>query len=385
MASTLRTALAKVPTATTAVFATGYGNADAVLKIGKVALPAFGPSKVHVRLLAAPVNPSDINAIQGRYPVDLAPSTLAGSGERALLPGFEGVAEVVSVGDAAARETHADLASPIDASPYLAPGDWVIPAGGNFGTWRRDAVVAPADLIRVVPAARRGKLSAAAAATLSVNPSTAYRMLRDFGELQPGDVVVQNAANSAVGQYVIQLAKLRGVRTVNLVRDRPEFDALAAKLTALGADHVVRDGTGELRALLHSHRGEWTVKLALNAVGGKSATELTRALSAGGTMVSYGAMSREPITVPTASFIFNDLRLRGFWMSKWKKVAPPAARRAMLDDLIKDMEDGKIVTPEFAEVSLPEDTSAADEEAVVKAVASAGSGFLGKKIMLTFP
>lgn len=45
-------------------------------------------------------------------------------------------------------------------------------------------------------------------------------MLKDFIDLQPGDWVIQNGANSAVGQAVIQIAAARGLKTINLIRDR---------------------------------------------------------------------------------------------------------------------------------------------------------------------
>jgi trans-2-enoyl-CoA reductase len=45
-------------------------------------------------------------------------------------------------------------------------------------------------------------------------------MLLDFVSLIPGDVVVQNGANSGVGEAVIQLCKLWGLKTFNIVRDR---------------------------------------------------------------------------------------------------------------------------------------------------------------------
>jgi trans-2-enoyl-CoA reductase len=85
------------------------------------------------------------------------------------------------------------------------------------GTWRTHAVV-QADHVVKVP--RSPSLTALQAATLAINPCTAYRMLRDFVELQKGDYIIQNAANSAVGQYVIQLARVWGYRTVNIVRSR---------------------------------------------------------------------------------------------------------------------------------------------------------------------
>ncbi|KAI9189482.1 hypothetical protein H9P43_000915 [Blastocladiella emersonii ATCC 22665] len=383
-------ALVAVPKTTRAVYAPKNGPCAEVLQVGDVDLPAFTEDKVLIRLVGASVNPSDTLAVVGTYPSPMHRTTVAGTeADLALIPGFEGVAEVVAVGAAAGKVTHPHLASPSDASPYLAPGDWVIPRGG-FGTWRREAVVEPKDLIRVVPAAHRSdrakadrQLSVAAAATLNVNPPTAYRMVSDNG-LQPGDFLVQNGANSAVGQYAIQIAKLRGFRTINVIRDRPEFDALAAKLTALGADYVVRDGTDELKDLVAAHP-EWNIKLALNTVGGASAGALIGALSNGGTLVSYGAMTPAPITVPATAFIFKDVTLRGFWMSKWQKTASPEASRAMLDDLVRWFEEGTLQAADAVEVPLHDAPDAEADAEVVEAISASGGSFLGKKVLLTFP
>ncbi|KAI9176027.1 hypothetical protein H9P43_006391 [Blastocladiella emersonii ATCC 22665] len=371
-----------IPKTTRAVIAAKKGAPAEVLRVGAVDLPAFADDKVLIRLVGASVNPSDTLAVVGTYPVPLHRTTVAGTTDPALIGGFEGIAEVVAIGATAATVTHPRLASPGDASPYLSVGDWVIPRG--YGTWRRDAVVDPKDLIRVVPAARRGKLPVAAAATLTVNPPTAYRMLADFGDLQPGDFVVQNGANSAVGQYVIQIAKLRGFRSINVIRDRPEFDDLAAKLTALGADYVVRDGTSELKDLVAAHP-EWNVKLALNTVGGDSAGALIGVLSNSGTLVSYGAMTPAPISAPATAFIFKDLSLRGFWMTKWHKTASPEASRAMLDELVGWFESGTLQAADAVEVPLRAEADLESDAKVVEAIAASAASAIGKKVLLTFP
>lgn len=57
--------------------------------------------------------------------------------------------------------------------------------------------------------------------------------------------------------------------------------------------------------------------LGLNCVGGKSGVTVARALTRGGIMVTYGGMSKQPVTIGTGSLIFDDLRLVGFWMTRW--------------------------------------------------------------------
>ncbi|KAJ3368501.1 hypothetical protein GGF31_006321 [Allomyces arbusculus] len=341
-------------------------------KLGQIALPPLQPDHVLVRMLAAPVNPSDINAIQGVYPVPLVPATCVADNTPVSVPGFEGVAEVVAIGDRVAYP-HA---------PQL--GDWVIPNTAGFGTWRAHAVVPATDVAVVRRAKSDSPLHVAAAASLSVNPTTAYRLLRDFAHLNEGDTVVQNAGNSAVGRYVIQLARSMGVRTVNLVRDRADLDSLAADLTKLGATAVLRDGTGELRAYMRDQ--SVAAKVAFNSVGGKSATELLRALGPGGTHVTYGAMAREPMAVPASLLIFKDVRIRGFWMTEWKKRASVEERDAMMRDLVDKFASGELVTPHLNEIAVPAVGEEGEDEVekVVQAIAEAGTGYLGKKQMLVF-
>lgn len=168
--------------------------------------------QVVVKMLAAPVNPADINTIQGVYPVKPA---------FPAIPGNEGVGEIVNIGEKVKR---------------LKVGDWVVPASNAWGTWRTHAVCPESELQRITSG-----LNVVAAATLTVNPCTAYRMLKDFADLEPGDVVIQNGANSACGQCVIQFCREWGYKSVNVVRNRPDIAALKEKLTGLGADYIVTE------------------------------------------------------------------------------------------------------------------------------------------------
>lgn len=79
------------------------------------------------------------------------------------------------------------------------------------------------------------------AATFSVNPGTAYRMLKDYVPLKPGDTVIQNGANSAVGQNVIQMCKAWEINSVNIVRKRDNIQDLKDFLKGLGATHVLTE------------------------------------------------------------------------------------------------------------------------------------------------
>ena len=102
------------------------------------------------------------------------------------------------------------------------------------------------------------------------------RMLKDFENLKEGDVVIQNAANSSVGQAVIQIAKELGLRTINIVRQRDNMEMLIAKLQNLGGTHVVTDEFLRSQAMKDLMKNLPKPKLALNCVGGKVVAELVK-------------------------------------------------------------------------------------------------------------
>lgn len=254
-----------------------------------------GEDKVRVKMLMASINPADINQIEGTYAF-IPPCPFVG--------GNEGVGEIVELGGAISRS-------------HLQVGDWVIPSVAGLGTWREEIVCGP-EAVRKVPRS----IPLEVAATILINPCTAYRMLHDFVDLKPGDCVIQNGANSAVGRAVIQFCKAMGVQTINVVRDRPGFEALEKELRSLGATLIVKaerlplpETITHITTILDNKKPV----LALNCVGGQSATDLARTLEAGGIMVTYGGMSKKPVTIPTGLLIFNQIRVEGFWISAWYK------------------------------------------------------------------
>lgn len=305
-----------------------HGAPTTVARCGEIELPPVGAGDARVRLLAAPINPADLNVIEGKYPLRPA---LPG------VPGVEGVGVVEEIG--------ADVVD-------LRVGDHVLLPHG-LGTWREAGVV-PAVQLRAVPR----DIPVPQAAMLKINPATALCMLREFVALAPGDWVLQNAANSGVGRAVIQIAAARGWRTVNLVR-RPE---LIPELRALGADVVLLDD-GDLRDAITSATGGAPLRLALNAVGGESALRMANVLAPGGTVVTYGAMGRQPLRIPNGLLIFQDQCWRGFWVSQWYRTASAEAQAALFAELFDLAQRGILHTPVERIYPLEEITAALDHAA----------------------
>lgn len=298
----------------TAVRFSRYGNPSEVLKRETVELAdKLGDSQVALRFLAAPINPADIAMVQGVY--NFKPAFPA-------VGGIEGVALVEKVGPKVKN---------------VAVNDWVIPTSPSVGTWADRRVVSADDLVAVSK-----EIPVEYAATLGVNPATAYRLLADFAQLKAGDVVLQNAANSTVGLAVIQLAAARKLKTVNIIRNRPDYAETVDTLKSLGADIVVNEEfvrSSDFSSLVADLPRP---KLALNAVGGQSATELARQLAENGILVTYGSMANQPVTIPTSALIFKNINVRGFWLSRWLQEHPAAERKAMYDELGSLVKAGKL-------------------------------------------
>ena len=287
------------------------GNPADVLEVKKEASRALNSGEVRVKVLAAPINPSDLLQISGNYGVDaVLPAR----------PGSEGVGRVTEI-------------SP--ETKNLKVDQLVLLASGS--TWAEE-IVAPSD--GFLPLPNLGPISAEVIEQLAmtaVNPLTALLMLTSYGDIKEGQWIAQSAANSAVGGYVIQLAKQRGIKTVNIVRR----EGLADDLMAKGADVVLIDGP-DLTAQIAEATDNAAIMLALDPVGGDTYGRLADSLGYGGTLVTYGVLSGKPATLDTGKVIFNDTRLRGFWLYKWYQKATMQEMQAAFGQVIPLIANGTL-------------------------------------------
>lgn len=286
-----------------------FGKPEEVLRLVEEDIPEPQDGEVLLRMERAAIHPSDLGIIGGSY------------GRLPDLPaiaGREGVGRVVECG--------AGVDSGIQGKLFH------LSSGGAWAEY----TAAPLAALVEVP----GEISADQAALAAVNPTTAMLLLENFVDLKPGDWVVQNAANSAVGLTVIQLCRARGVHTANLVRRSELF----APLESLGADLVVIDDK-EAPAKIKDAVGGARAPLGFNSVGGFSVLNVANALTDQGTVVTFGAMTGDKIRFPTRQLIFSDIRFVGFWMDKWNRTRGEAARKELLGRIFAEMASGAITTP----------------------------------------
>jgi trans-2-enoyl-CoA reductase len=300
--------------------------------------PVLAEGQVLLQVLAAPINPSDVLTLTGQYGT-LPPLPAIG--------GNEGVGKVVAHGPG--------VSAPAIGQTVL------LPVGS--GTWATHVVAKAGKLMPLPNDADPLQL-----AMMTVNPPTASLMLSEFVPLQPGEWAMQNAANSGVGEYLVQLARLRGLKTVNVVRR----ESAAAAVRAAGGDVVLVDGP-DLDKRVSEATGQAQIRLAIDAIGGQATNRLAGCLAEGGTLVNYGLMSGEDCVVSPRSFVFRDVTLRGFWLALWFRRATPQQQMAMFGEIGKLVATGRLKTRIHATYDVTQ---------IKQAVAAAAAGEREGKILV---
>ncbi|KAF9269850.1 trans-2-enoyl-CoA reductase [Marasmius fiardii PR-910] len=339
-------------------------------------LPPPPPNTINIKFILSPINPADLNTIEGVYPSKPTLSsnlTSTGKGskdEPVFVAGNEGLAEVMDVGDGVSG---------------LEKGSWVVMDKSQLGTWATSRNVAAKDVIRL-PFGKLNGLSEVHGATMTVNPTTAYNMLDSFVELSKDDWVIQNGANSAVGKLVIQIAKIRGLKTINFVRSRDNLAELVKELEKLGATKVLTYedlNDKSIRGKVKEWTGGKDIRLALNCVGGDPTAAMAKLLGFNAHLVSYGAMSKKPLSLPTSLFIFKNLTSHGFWQTRWGKENSKHKKAALVGTLAEWMANGKLKAPDHEIATIPKADS--DEEATQRVrdiIKRVSEGKVGKKILV---
>ncbi|KAA1118999.1 mitochondrial 2-enoyl thioester reductase [Puccinia graminis f. sp. tritici] len=219
---------------------------------------------------------------------------------------------------------------------------------------------------------------------MSVNMSTAYRMIKDYLP-QPSSSsdtwIIQNGANSSVGQYVLQLCKAWNLGCIGLIRDRPNVEELKAYLTRLGSEDKTTILTYD--ELADRPKPSQSISLGLNCVSGNAETVgMMKWMSNGSRLITYGGMSMKPLVVPTSLLIFRDLKLEGFMLTNWRMKASKSEYREMLEDLVRLIDRGHLLEHEHA--TIVDLNSHLAEKTVRETVKQSMSGRAGRKFLFRF-
>lgn len=302
------------------VIADTVGEPSEVLNLQTRPIPEPGPYQVRIRVSAAPVEPSDLHTIRGRY------------GFTPQFPTVPGI-ELVGVID--------EFGSSTDG---LTLGQRVITIGVR-GTWQ-EYVVTDAERVLPVPA----NMTDSTAAQILSNPLTAVILTGDELDVRPGEWLLQTAAGSIVGQSVIQLGVHAGFKTLNVVRRRSAVE----DILALGGTAVICTEDADLRERVAVIAGHHGVSKAIDCVSGQVGADVSRALAPHGELVVYGALSThrqtdpDKLTIPifVRSLIYETKTVRGFWLFRWFTETPKDRMAAAIDRTLHVADSGVLRVPE---------------------------------------
>jgi NADPH:quinone reductase-like Zn-dependent oxidoreductase len=287
-----------------------FGTPAEAVRTGQRPLPAPAAGEALVRLLLSPIHNHDLAIVRGVY--GYKPALPA-------VPGTEALGVVEALGEGVRG---------------LAVGQRVATASVQ-GAWAERFVCSAARLVPVPDA-----LSDEDACQLLAMPLSALMLLEDMG-LEPGQWIVQNAANGAVGKTLAALAALRGIGTVNLVRR----EAALADLAASGVAHGVCTEHADWKQQVQAITGGAPIVRAVDSIGGEAAQQLMSLLAERGELISFGSLTFKPLVISGGDLIFKQAVVKGYWASKRLAATAPAELARMVEDLARALAGGQVKLP----------------------------------------
>ncbi len=293
------------------------GNPAEVLKVVEKPTPKPAAGEVLVKVIASPINPSDISFVQGQY--GIRPELPSGAG-------FEGVGTVEAVGE--------DVRLPVGSRvSFTSVGSW-----GEYAIANQKAAIPLPDAI-----------SDEIGAQLFVNPFTAWAMVQESG-VQKDEWLMITACGSAYGKLVIQLCQKKGIKTIGTVRR----DDLNDDLKKLGLDEVINTETEDLPERVREITGGQGVRCVVDSVGGDTTEAAMKCVAQGGKILIFGLLSQKNPRLDIGLMIFKEITIQGFWLSQWMRQVDAQTRTQVSQGVIGWLASGEVELPVEATYSLDE-------------------------------
>lgn len=311
-----------------------FGEPAEVLQLAEMPQPEPQAGEVRIKTILSPMHNHDVWTVRGNYGYKPALPAIGGSEAVGVIDALgEGVSGVALGQRVAAAAVHGSW-----AEYFIAPAQGLVPLN--------DAI------------------DDETAAQLIGMPISAL-MLLDFVNLQPGQWLIQNTANGAVGKTVAMIAQARGQQVINLVRR----SSAIAELQALGIQHVVAADQADWREQVKAMHGGQPLMAGVDSIGGAASGELLALLSENGLLVSFGSMSGEAMQIASGDLIFKQATVKGFWASAVNKQLPAERKKALIVELLTLAAQKKLALPVEGVFSFEQIHSAA-----LKAVEGARQG-----------
>ncbi|MCU0340162.1 MAG: zinc-dependent alcohol dehydrogenase family protein [Spirosomaceae bacterium] len=291
------------------------GKPADILHVEEVEIPTPGPDEVLVKVIASPINPSDVMFVQNLY--GIRPQLPSGAG-------FEGMGTIAKVGE----NVKMTIGSRVSFTGIGAWGEYVL-------TNHRTLIPVPDAMPDNV------------AAQLFVNPFTAVAMVEESG-VKEGEWLMITACASALGKMVIQICQMRGIKTIGTVRR----DDLNEELKALGVTEIINTSTENMAKRVQQITEHKGVRAVLECVGGDTAAEAVKCMGRGAVMLIYGLLSLEDPKINIGLMIFKELTLKGFWLTDWMRRVDAGTRMRVAQEVITLLATGQVQLPVEASYGL---------------------------------
>ncbi|MCY9663078.1 zinc-dependent alcohol dehydrogenase family protein [Paenibacillus chondroitinus] len=283
-----------------------FGDPKDVLKVAYKTIQPPEDNEVLVRMLARPINPSDLIPIRGSYAHRIS---------LPHIPGYEGVGIVEEVGSSVSQSLI---------------GKRVLPLRGE-GTWQ-EFVKTTVNFAVPIP----NSIDDFTAAQLYINPITAWVICTEVFALGPDDVLVVNACGSAIGQIFVQLSKVLGFRLIAVTRNHKYTEGLLR----LGADFVINTSEVPLQTTLMDLTNGQGADAAIDSVGGTSGTELALCVHNKGTFLTIGLLSG--IQVNWAEIAKAQVNTKLFHLRHWNQKVSIETWKETFNRLITLLDEKKL-------------------------------------------
>ncbi|MEH7109725.1 zinc-dependent alcohol dehydrogenase family protein [Bacillus sp. JJ1764] len=277
-----------------------FGNPKDVLKIEYKTIEPPKHHEVLVRMLARPINPSDLIPIRGAYSHRISLPNI---------PGYEGVGIVEDVG-------------PFVSKKLI--GKRVLPLRGE-GTWQ-EYVKTSAELAVPIP----DSIDDFTASQMYINPVTAWVVCTEVLKLKPNDVLLVNACGSSIGHIFVQLSKILGFQLIAVTRN----DKYTEELLHLGASYVINTSISHLHETVMELTSGRGADAAIDSIGGSDGNELAFCVRPNGQFLTIGLLSG--VQVNWADIV-NQAKVNAniFHLRNWNKNISAKKWQETFDHLIR--------------------------------------------------
>lgn len=284
-----------------------FGSPKDVLKVEYKAIELPKNNEVLVRMLARPINPSDLIPIRGSYAHRISLPNI---------PGYEGVGIIEEVG------------------PFVSKnliGQRVLPLRGE-GTWQ-EFVKTSVEYAVCIP----DTIDDFTAAQMYINPITAWVVCSEVLKLRPNDVLLVNACGSAIGHIFAQLSKILGFQLIAVTRNSNYTE----DLLHLGATYVIDSSKFPLHETVKELTNGKGADAAIDSIGGSSGNDLAFCVRPNGNFLTIGLLSGVQVNWGD---IVNKAKLNAnmFHLRHWNKKVTTDRWQETFNNVIRLVADKKL-------------------------------------------